>query len=157
MEIYDDYSVLRENEYDYIVFEHNTVNEYTEEESSEVTDIEPEEDQWVEDNFDNIYELYQDIKNNNHLTGFFDKLNLHELISYWYYTNVEKMDMKDQYDWNTDQEQLMFKKCDTCKKFVSTYSKELVNFYNYLSYVSCYDFGSIEIFMCFVYDNTFIK
>ena len=152
MEIYDDYSVLKENEYTHIVFDDDRVTEY-DSEHEETSSIPEEEDQWTVDNFENIRNIHEEII---HWSGFFQKLTLDEFASYMYYTNVENRNSKDRYDWYSPQEHISFRKCDTIKKFVSTHWKPLVDYHDYLERNYDYLFGSNELFMELAFNCSYL-
>tara|TARA_B100001094_G_scaffold332711_1_gene405993 strand:+ start:4434 stop:4901 length:468 start_codon:yes stop_codon:yes gene_type:complete len=120
------------------------------------TDILP--DQWISDNQDEIYTIYQDLLHKSPLyDNLLNKLSFPSLCDYYNYAlndnSVDTINWNDIYDIEIPARNIKF--CRTFKEWAAYYVYHMYDLYNYLRNVYNFKLTSFEIFMDFCYDNTF--
>lgn len=143
--------IVDNNEYEIVVFEDFKIKLYNEEEEY-TQENEELPDQWISDNQDMLYCLYQDIKQMSQLNHIFENLSYSELCDYFDYT--EHYDEHDTFSFNdawNDSVPYKRGKLMSFKQFCSYHYSTLMSLYNYIDNMYPVKVGPFEGFMEFAY------
>lgn len=144
--VYTDY-----NEYETVFFEDYKI--FIEDPDEEPEPIEELPDQWISNNQDTLYQLYNELKEMSQLNHIFETLTFPELCDYMDYTM--HVDEPDYYDFSsTDIDPPPMTKRCTFKQFCGKHYSTIYSVYNYIHRNYPFKCGSFEGFMSFVYNTS---